>query len=138
MGVVLRDDAGAFVRGSAKWYDHCLNALTMEAIACRDSLALAAQSGAQKIWLETNCQQVVQLWQAGANQRSTAVTILQEILELSLLFLDFKFSFSPRNCNKIAHALAKRVTGDTRAGWWSCAPAYVLDLLSSDCTHALP
>ena len=44
-GAVLRDDVGVFVRGSAKWYDHCLDALTMEAIACRDGLALAAQSG---------------------------------------------------------------------------------------------
>jgi hypothetical protein len=135
---VLRDDAGVFVRGSAKWYDHCLDALTMEAIACRDGLALAAQSGVRKIWLETNCQQVVLLWQTGINQRSTIVTILQEIRELSLLFLDFKFSFVSRNCNKIAHVLAKRVTGDTRARWWSFAPAYVLDLLSSDYTHAPP
>ena len=31
-GTVLRDGAGAFIRGSAKWYDHCLDALTMEAI----------------------------------------------------------------------------------------------------------
>jgi hypothetical protein len=111
---VLRDDAGVFVRGSAKWYDHCL-ALTMEATACRDGLTLAVQSGVRNVWLETDCQQMVQLWQAGTNQRSTIVTILHEIRELSLLFLDFKSSFVSMNCNKIAHVLAKRVTGDT--GW---------------------
>ena len=137
-GAVLRDDQGRFVRGVAKWYDHCLYALMMEATACRDGLVMALQLGVQKIWLETDCQQVVQLWQAGTNQRSTIVTILQEIRELSFLFLDFKFSFVSRNCNKIAHVLVKRVTGDTRVGWWSYAPAYVLDLLSSDCTHAPP
>jgi hypothetical protein len=35
-GAVLRDDNGAFVRGGAKWYGHCLDALNMEALACRD------------------------------------------------------------------------------------------------------
>lgn len=137
-GAVLRDGAGAFIRGSAKWYDHCLDALTLEAIACRDGLALSVQSGVRKIWLETDCQQMVQLWQAGTNQRSTISTILQEIRELSLLFHDFKLSFVSRDCNKVAHVLAKQVTGDTRAGWWTYAPAYVLDLLSSYCNPAPP
>jgi hypothetical protein len=35
-GLVLRDDAGAFGRGDAKWYDRCLDALSMEAMVCRD------------------------------------------------------------------------------------------------------
>jgi hypothetical protein len=37
-GAVLRDANGGFVRASAKWYDHCLDALTAEAMACRDGL----------------------------------------------------------------------------------------------------
>ena len=32
-GAVLRDDQGRFVRDVAKWYDHFLDALTMEAMA---------------------------------------------------------------------------------------------------------
>lgn len=35
-GMVLRDYEGRSCGGKAKWYDHCLNALTAEALACRD------------------------------------------------------------------------------------------------------
>ena len=76
---MLRDDAGVFVRGSAKWYDHCLDALTMEALACRDGLVLAQQAGALKVWLESDCQESVHLWNAGENQRSHVATLLREI-----------------------------------------------------------
>lgn len=134
-GAVLRDSSGTFVRGGAKWYDHSLDALTMEAIACRDGLALAIQSGARKIWLETDCQQLVQLWQSGSYQRSSIAPYLQEMLEQSLVFLDFKLSFISRTCNKIAHVLAKRVTGDTRAAWWTRVPAYVSNLLTENCNQ---
>ena len=135
-GAVLRDSSGNFIRGSAKWYDHCLDALIVEALACRDGLRLAIQFGARRVWLESDCQQLIQLWQAGSNQRSTIATVLQEIRELSLVFLEFNFSFIPRNCNKVAHSLAKRVTADTRAGLWTYAPAYVLDALTAYCNFA--
>jgi len=29
-GAVIRDEAGDFVRGGAKWYGHCLDALSMD------------------------------------------------------------------------------------------------------------
>jgi ribonuclease HI len=132
----LRDDQGRFVRGVAKWYDHCLDALTMEATACRDGLVMALQLGVQKIWLETDCQEVIRLWTADDNQRSSIGTILKEIRELSLLFQEFNFSFVARSCNEIAHTLAKQVTGEIRVGWWSYAPACVSNLLISDCNAA--
>lgn len=99
-GVVLRDGSGSFVRGGAKWYEHSLDAITMEACACRDGLRLAAQAGARKVWLETDCQQIVQLWSSGSFQRSCIAPLLQEIQEQALVFSDFKFSFIPRDCNK--------------------------------------
>ena len=111
-GAVLRNDTGDFLRGGAKWYNHCLDALSMEALACRDGLALALQTGIQKVWqkvwLETDCQEIVKLWQAGVNQRSSVVSIIKEIRELSTLFQDFKFCFVCRSCNKLAHALASQ------------------------------
>lgn len=134
-GAVLRDEYGAFIRGSAKWYDHCLDALSAEALACRDGLIMARQYGARKVWLETDCQEVVRLWQAGANQRSSIITILNEIAELSNYFHEFKFSYACRSCNRIAHSLAKQVIADIRTGWWSIAPACMQELLASECNH---
>jgi hypothetical protein len=109
-GSVLRDDTGAFIRGGAKWYDHCLDALSMESMACRDGLLMARQVGAQRVWLETDSQEPVKLWRAGDNDRSSIMPILGEIRELSLVFQEFIFSFISRKCNMVAHTLAKQVS----------------------------
>jgi ribonuclease HI len=136
-GAVLCDASGGFVRATAKWYDHCLDALTAEAMACRDGLLMAAHLGINRVWLETDCQEVVRLWQAGSKQRSSIGAILKEIDDLSTRFQGFKFSFVSRSCNEVAHILAKQVTGDTRMGWWSSTPACVSHLLTSFCNLAL-
>jgi hypothetical protein len=90
---VIRDDSGAFFRGGAKWYANSLDALTMEALACRDGLLLSRQAGVSRLWLETDCQELVKLWSAGENQRSSVMSILKEIRELGALFQDFRLSF---------------------------------------------
>jgi hypothetical protein len=54
---------------------------------------MALHLGIQYLWLETDCQEVVKLWQEGMHQRSSIVTILKEIKELSSSLQGFKFSF---------------------------------------------
>lgn len=44
-GVVLRDHNGAYMAGQALYYGQCLDALTTEAMACRDGLVLAMREG---------------------------------------------------------------------------------------------
>jgi ribonuclease HI len=135
-GAVLRNAIGGFVRATAQWYEHCLDALTAEALAYRDGVRMAVHLGIQYLWLETDCQEVVKLWQEGMHLRSSIVTILKEIKELSSSLQGFKISFVARSCNEIAHILAKQVTSDTRAGWWSSTPACVSNLLTTDCNFA--
>jgi ribonuclease HI len=126
---VLRDENGLFVRASARWYDHCLDALTAEALACHDGLSMARHINAHKVWLETDSQEMLHLWQDGPNQRSSIEVIFAQIRDLSSVFEDFKFTYIARSCNEVAHTIAKQVTGDTRTGWWSCAPACVTNLM---------
>jgi ribonuclease HI len=58
---VIRDDQGALQAAEALWYERGLDACTMEALACRDGLKLAVQLGLQRVQLESDCLQVVQL-----------------------------------------------------------------------------
>lgn len=132
-GAVTRDDADNFVEARAKWYEHGLDALTMEALACRDGLLMAQQAGVQRIWLETDCQDLVRLWNEGINQRPGVLMILWDVWEMSLNFQDFKFSFISRNCNRVAHSLAKQVIGSVRSGWWHVSPTCIESLLIADC-----
>ena len=119
--------------GQAKWYERCLDACATEAMACRDALGLAQQCGVQKLHLETDCLELVQLWEKREEQRSAIYPVLMEIKDLSLVFFDFLFTFASRNCNKVAHVLTRQVTSIETSGVWHETPDCVRVLLESEC-----
>jgi hypothetical protein len=90
-GAVLRDHHGCFKGGSTRWYDTCMDALTMEALACRDGVILAKKKGATRVLLETDCQELVRLWSMKDEERSSVTTILREIQELCNSLVKFLF-----------------------------------------------
>ena len=126
---IIRDHHGGFHAAQAQWYDHCLDVCTMEAMACRDGLMLAVQLGLQRIALETDSLELVQLWKKEESQRSIVDPVLQEIDQRRLAFHEFSFSHVSRNCNKIAHLLAKQVTSTNRSERWHVTPAFASDLI---------
>ena len=99
----------------------------MEALACKDSLIFASQLGVQNVAVETDCLQLVQLWNKRDSQRSIIDSTLKEIAELSLAFQSFTLSFVSRICNKVAHSLAKEVSASHRSETWHVTPACVYD-----------
>jgi len=99
----------------------------MEAMACRDGLMLDVQLGLQRIALETDSLELVQLWKE--SQRFVVDPVLQEIDQRRLAFHEFSFSHVSRNCNKIAHLLAKQVTSTNRSERWHVTPAFASDLI---------
>jgi ribonuclease HI len=82
---VIRDHEGAFQAARSIWYDRCFDACYMEA-ACRDGLKLALQRGFQRVVVETDCLQVVQLWNKVETQRSIIDPILCEISDIRFAF----------------------------------------------------
>jgi ribonuclease HI len=137
-GAVLRDGSGLFVGGRAQWYPHGLDALTLEALACRDGVALARSKGVSRLILETDSQEFVKLWKDSTTQRSRIVSIIRETREISLCFADFSIFYISRSCNRVAHTLAKQVSDDNRLGEWQLAPACVDHLLTHDCNPVDP
>lgn len=132
-GVVLRDASGQFVGAKAVWYPHGFDALTLEALACRDGVLLARDKGVTNLIVETDCQELVKLWQMSTDQRSVIAPIIRETRLISSCFENFDVTFVSRSCNRVAHQLAKEVSGDIRLGMWHLAPSCVAHLLISDC-----
>ncbi|TVU49411.1 hypothetical protein EJB05_00719, partial [Eragrostis curvula] len=132
-GAVLRDHNGTFGGAMANWYANCMDALHAEALACRDGAVLARQAGVRKVYMETDCQEMVTLWNAGSDQRSSVMSVLREIWEISSSFECFILKHASRTCNMVAHTLAKQVSGDVRTGTWHEPPACIINLLAKDC-----
>ena len=104
----------------------------MEAVACRDGVRFAAQLGLQRVAIETDCLLVVQLRNKMETQRSTIDPVLREIDKIRLAFHEFSLSFISRNCNKVAHSLAKQVSVSHRSETWHVTPTCVYVLILSE------
>jgi hypothetical protein len=87
------------------------------------------QAGLQKVYLETDCLELVQLWKKMDFQRSPVGSVLTEIKELLLAFSDFIFNFIGRDCNRVAYELAKQITDTKRSEVWHETPAGICDLI---------
>jgi ribonuclease HI len=134
--VVIHDHNGAFCGAQAKWHEFGVDALMMEALACKEGLEFARQHGVQRVHLETDCLELVRLWKMEGLQRSIIMPVLQDMKEISLAFQDFSISHVGRDCNRVAHELAKQVSSTTRLGMWHTEPpACVQNLLIKDCNH---
>ena len=136
--VVLRSDDGSFGGGRARWYPHGLDALMMEAIACRDGLQFAREKGVLRLQNEMDCQELVKLWALGSNQRSYITPIIRDIVEISSGFLDFTLMYAPRTCNRVAHVLTKQVSDEVRLGEWHIAPTCIDHLVTEECNYVTP
>jgi ribonuclease HI len=134
-GAVLRDHHGSFVKAVSRWYPNSLDTLTMEALALQDGVALVQGVGAHNLWMETDCQELVKLWEAGDKQRSSIFAVLNEIREMSASFNDVTLVYANRKCNRVAHEHAKKASSDMVAGVWYEIPACIYHLLAEDCNH---
>ena len=101
MACIIRDHQGGFMVAQARWYNRALDACMMEALACRDGLRLARQHGEQRVILETDCLELVNLWKRKDVQRSAVDSVLKEIQDLQIAFQDFFFVYVNRRCNNI-------------------------------------
>jgi ribonuclease HI len=132
-GVVLRDHDGQSYGGSARWYELSLNALTSEALACRDGLQYARNRGTSKIILESDCQVLVSLWENHARQRSEIQPILLHMEELNRSFEDFSLCFVNRICNRLAHECAGLVSRENLVEEWLIIPPCLRATADADC-----
>lgn len=134
-GVVLRDQDGRACGGRARWYDHCLHALSVVAMACYDGLQFAIDR-VQRLQLETDCQVLVNLWEKRQHKISGVDPLLQQIEVLSRSLADFSFSYSSRTCNLLAHECAKLVSRNNQVEEWLVPPPGLWGIIESDCNHA--
>jgi ribonuclease HI len=133
-GLLIRDHAGSLLRAQAIWYGNVSNCLTMEALAVRDGVRLAADLGLSRVEVETDAKEVVSLWKDRSNGRSEVAAILHEIEELSSTMDFFKLDFIGRMANEGAHLCAKQASSSRRRCLWlNYIPTFLVQCLHNDC-----
>jgi hypothetical protein len=83
--------------------------------------------GFQKVVMETDCLEVVDLWNSRHGSRSTVTPILQDIGELALNFTLFVIQHVSRSANHSAHLCAKYAcTLLGTSNWLDCIPDFLV------------
>jgi len=135
-GIALRDHDGRTCGGKAIWYEHCLNAITAEAMACRDGMQYVRDHRVQNSIVEMDCQILVKLWEKRSLQRSKVDPILHQMVDLSRNFEGFRLCFISRNCNRLAHECARLVNREQPVMEWLITPQGLRATIDDDCNLA--
>lgn len=81
-GLVVRDSEGGLILARARWVNHPMSSLVMEANAVLDDIRLALDRGYQRVEIKTDAQEVIKLMEDPCWIRSCIATIRQEVEEL--------------------------------------------------------
>ncbi|CAO1943396.1 unnamed protein product [Urochloa humidicola] len=134
-GFVIRDHEGDVVRAGLGKIRRCLDAFHAETIACWNGVNTAMELGIGHISLETDSQMLQQALMSRDYNRATCGGLLIEIKNmLKYEFLSFSVNFRPRDCNKVADALAKLgcVCEPDTDPVRDCVPDCIQTLVASD------
>jgi ribonuclease HI len=133
-GCVARDSMGHFLAARSRWYNSVANALSAEALAYRDGVELANILSFQRIMVETDCHNLVQLWKARQHHRSEIMGVLLQTQEIASQLLHCNLIFVRREANFAAHLCAQQASRQNMCSLWSgTIPPFLARCIQNDC-----
>jgi ribonuclease HI len=121
-GAILRDDTEGFIAASCCGIPFIFDQSSSEARALRDGLILAGQIGCNRIEVNSDCMDVIDVMNQGGNSFGTAAAIYEECSMLCHSFVEVVFSHCPREANMAAHVLARFSDGPESIVWLDDPP----------------
>jgi hypothetical protein len=110
----------------------------MEADAVRDGIKLAADMRLQRVIIETDALELVNLWREPGTGRPIISSVCQVIRELSGFFSSFILAHVNRGANEAAHSCAHIASPVRKQCMWiNYTPAFLASILLKDCTAAV-
>jgi ribonuclease HI len=132
VGGVVRSSS-TFLAAWSKPYPGITDPLIAEALALRDGVIFAKLRGYPDVVMETDCLEMVNLWNTRHSCRSIVAPILEEVGELVRSFKSFLVQHIPRSANHSAHLCAKLAcTFDVTSSWLDCIPDFLVVSLQAD------
>lgn len=135
-GIVIRDSTGSVLLTPWRVINHCSSAEEAETIASWEGVNLSAEWVKQPLILETDCANLVCLLKNQGTDRSKLCHTLHSIKSLLAVLPDFRIQKTRRECNSVAHNLAKLAMRTNHSAVWRLqAPSCILEALANDCNY---
>lgn len=131
LGVVIRNSEGKCVAAAMKPSTFSGSVAFAEAEATKLGLEIAESAGCMPLIIETDSQEVVDLVLNRKSTRTEIFWIISEIQERIKRLQQAKIQYESRNCNGVAHSLAKAaLEQDSFVSWLDNIPETFLYLSS--------
>lgn len=109
IGCCVRDAGGDLIQASSVYKSIFVSILVAELLVIGEGLPLAIDFGASKIIVQSDCKGAIDLIFSPYPWLNEFGNVLGIIFDFSKRAEIFLFFFVPRNCNKLAHDLARHV-----------------------------
>ena len=116
-GAILRDDMGNFIAASCGDIPFVEDAATTEVRALRNGLLHANDMVCNKLYVEADCMEVIDVMQNGGNFLGHAAAIYEECTFLARNFSFIVFNHYPREANMAADVLAGNLETSRTIVW---------------------
>ena len=138
IGVVIHNEAGLVMASLFQRIPLPTLVIEVEALAARRAMEFALKFGFDNVTLEGDSEALVKTLKNGGNTLAHYGNLTVDILFLTSHFSKVQFSFVRRQCNRLAHSLARRASIIQQMSVWmeevpqDLIPVYLVDL------HSLP
>jgi ribonuclease HI len=134
-GVVIRDSTGRMIAATNSYIPHLTDAQMAEAYAFKEGLMLAQHIGGNRLIIQSDCMEIVEVMKKGASQQTQ---LLQYMMNASLFgggFQEISIEHLNREANQVAHELARQaMIMKTNCIWDDDPPSFIVQLLANDVT----
>ncbi|KAL4279896.1 hypothetical protein GQ457_03G032320 [Hibiscus cannabinus] len=117
-GVIIRDNNGHILGARSKMNCHIASSFAAEAQAAINGLQLALDLGFRYVILEGDSLSVIKKLKSEKDDFSEISALIWDAKQLSRAFSLCQFRFTPRDSNKVAHAMAQEWTSSSSEGIW--------------------
>ena len=133
-GAILRDDTGSMVAASCSHISQLVDAPMAEAYALKEGLMLAQHIGANRLIVQSDCMEVVDIMKEGFTANTTA-PIYDECYIIWSGFQEVSMEHLNREANQVAHELARRaMITKKNCIWDDDPPSFIIHTLANDVT----
>ena len=132
-GAVIRDSNGQFIAAAARYFEHVLDAPMAEALALREGLGLASQIGCNRLMVQTDCMEVVEIMKQQGMFATASGPIYEECVQGWQDFVSISIDHVHREANTLAHEIAREaMVSKSSCNWVDEPPSIILEALVND------
>jgi ribonuclease HI len=107
-GAIIRDSSGEMITSTNNYIPQLVDALMMEAYALKEGMMLAEYIGGNRLIVQSDCMEVVEIIKNGGFMRNSAAAIYDECNIVWGGFQEISIKHLSREANQVAHELARQ------------------------------